>query len=246
MAVIWDILGISPTRDVREIKKAYAALAKKNNPEEHPDEFRRIHDAYKSAMAYARAPVITPAVVADTGENAGAPRKDESFIGLPQRDESSDESGTVEYDFSSVGTHEENSLRIVTYEEKIKAGLLRIEVILKDPTLRNSAYIWQNFFSEGFVHDIINDKEFRTRADELIGKIRFNKSAAEQLVLGFGGKSKYHFDINTCFAFFDMTGRRKRSYYLKSTEETKATIAVVITAIGILAYAIIKAYIELY
>lgn len=51
---MWKILGIEPTADMRAIKKAYAALAKKYNPEEHPEEFQRIFKAYKDACEYAR------------------------------------------------------------------------------------------------------------------------------------------------------------------------------------------------
>lgn len=52
--MFWGILGISPTTDIKEIKKAYSVLAKQNNPEEHPEEFQKIHDAYKKACAYAK------------------------------------------------------------------------------------------------------------------------------------------------------------------------------------------------
>ena len=51
---MWNILGIEPTKDIKAIKAAYAKLAKQYNPEEHPEEFKRIFDAYKSACAYAR------------------------------------------------------------------------------------------------------------------------------------------------------------------------------------------------
>lgn len=51
---MWNILGIEPTKDIKTIKAAYAKLAKQYNPEEHPEEFKRIFDAYKSACAYAR------------------------------------------------------------------------------------------------------------------------------------------------------------------------------------------------
>ena len=51
---MWNILGIEPTTDIKAIKAAYARLAKQYNPEEHPEEFKRIFDAYKSACAYAR------------------------------------------------------------------------------------------------------------------------------------------------------------------------------------------------
>lgn len=50
----WEILGIEPTTDIKKIKSAYAGLAKKYNPEEHPEEFKRVYSAYKAACAYAK------------------------------------------------------------------------------------------------------------------------------------------------------------------------------------------------
>lgn len=49
----WSVLGIEPTDDIRAIKRAYAALAHKISPEDEPEKFRKIHDAYKNALFYA-------------------------------------------------------------------------------------------------------------------------------------------------------------------------------------------------
>lgn len=49
----FNILGIEVTTDVREIKKAYAALVKQYHPEEHPAEWAKIHEAYQAALEYA-------------------------------------------------------------------------------------------------------------------------------------------------------------------------------------------------
>lgn len=50
---IWDILGIDATKDKREIKKAYARLSKEIHPEEKPEEFQRLYEAYQEALQYA-------------------------------------------------------------------------------------------------------------------------------------------------------------------------------------------------
>lgn len=47
---IYQILGISPTRDKKIIRKAYAGLIRKYHPEEHPEKWKEIHDAYTMAM----------------------------------------------------------------------------------------------------------------------------------------------------------------------------------------------------
>ncbi|MBQ8781058.1 MAG: J domain-containing protein, partial [Oscillospiraceae bacterium] len=51
---MWQTLGIQPTTDIKAIKSAYAKLAKQYNPEEYPEEFQKIFDAYKAACAYAK------------------------------------------------------------------------------------------------------------------------------------------------------------------------------------------------
>ena len=48
------VLGIQETTDQRAIKKAYAVLARKYHPEEDPEEFKRIHQAYEEALEYAK------------------------------------------------------------------------------------------------------------------------------------------------------------------------------------------------
>lgn len=50
---IFRVLEIEPTKDKRNIKRAYAAMAKKFHPEENPQEWQQLHDAYEAALAYA-------------------------------------------------------------------------------------------------------------------------------------------------------------------------------------------------
>lgn len=50
MSDIWDMLGIEPTTDRRTIKRAYAEAVKSCHPEEHPEEFKRLYEAYQAAL----------------------------------------------------------------------------------------------------------------------------------------------------------------------------------------------------
>lgn len=43
----FTVLGIEPTTEKKTIKRAYAAKSREFHPEEHPEEFQRIHDAYE-------------------------------------------------------------------------------------------------------------------------------------------------------------------------------------------------------
>ena len=46
-------MQIGPTTDKKKIRKAYAARSKEIHPEEKPEEFKLLYQAYKSALAYA-------------------------------------------------------------------------------------------------------------------------------------------------------------------------------------------------
>lgn len=46
----WEVLGIDPTSDKKEIKKAYARLLKQYHPEENPEEFKQIQTAYQQCL----------------------------------------------------------------------------------------------------------------------------------------------------------------------------------------------------
>ena len=47
----WSILGIESTKDRRAIKRAYAVRLKETRPEDDPEGFQRLHNAYRFALA---------------------------------------------------------------------------------------------------------------------------------------------------------------------------------------------------
>ena len=50
---VWQELGIAPTAEVREIRRAYAQRLRHTHPEDDPEGFQRLRAAYESAMAAA-------------------------------------------------------------------------------------------------------------------------------------------------------------------------------------------------
>lgn len=52
--MFWDILEISKTDDLDVIKKAYAKRLAENHPEENPQKFQEIQQAYQAAVSYAK------------------------------------------------------------------------------------------------------------------------------------------------------------------------------------------------
>ncbi len=49
---IWTILGIEQTTDKRMIKRAYGRRIAQYHPEEYPEEFKTVHEAYEAALEY--------------------------------------------------------------------------------------------------------------------------------------------------------------------------------------------------
>lgn len=52
---MWEILGIPPTRDIKVIRRRYAELVRQYHPEDEPEIYQQIVQAYQAALDYARA-----------------------------------------------------------------------------------------------------------------------------------------------------------------------------------------------
>ncbi len=48
----YSTLGLKEGADIKDVKKAYASLIKQYHPEEHPEEWKKIHDAYTFLCNY--------------------------------------------------------------------------------------------------------------------------------------------------------------------------------------------------
>lgn len=58
----WTILGIAPTDDIRSVKRAYAARLKECRPEDDPQGFAQLREAYEAVLARLASKAKTPAV----------------------------------------------------------------------------------------------------------------------------------------------------------------------------------------
>lgn len=63
----WEILGIEFTTDKKVIRRAYAAKAKEIHPEEKPEEFKVLYEAYQTALGWADHYLRIERIEAETG-----------------------------------------------------------------------------------------------------------------------------------------------------------------------------------
>ena len=165
----WEILGIEPTDDKTAIKRAYTKLAHNTNPEDDPEGYAKLHDAYKAALDYASGKYIFIENIEDLGA-------DEEPAGT----------GKPAFDFSSVrDPNDPFTFNVPEIKNAIKnyrdanhigsfAELFDLE---KQELLNISAFlfklysalavktddpgIWNDFFDEPIISYAINDENFR-------------------------------------------------------------------------------------
>ena len=79
MPWFFEILGIEPTKDKTAIKRAFSKLARKTNPEDDPDGYAKLHEAYRTALDYASGKVI-PVVQFENSEKSPESQYDFSSV----------------------------------------------------------------------------------------------------------------------------------------------------------------------
>ena len=111
----WNILGIPPQADLEAIRAAYAEKARACHPEEAPEEFETLHEAYRAAMAQARQWRSRPA--------EAAPEPD-----LPAPAEEQSSAPETEEDLFAGTEFAHDAIRPEDISAKYEDGILRLSV----------------------------------------------------------------------------------------------------------------------
>lgn len=153
---IWEILGIPPTADIVAIKKAYADRAREWHPEEHPEEFKRLRNAYQTAVKWAKS---------GGGENAGASvepppaKRAEPQQQKPQPDKSEtpreEEEPQPQFSYDDVSSFYQKELEERFFEE--------FYLIAWNPYLQNRKAVWHYFFFRPDYEDLYVHEGFQQK-----------------------------------------------------------------------------------
>lgn len=131
--IFWLTLGIEPTADLTEIKRAYVRELKKHHPEEDPEGFQLLRCAYESALEYAKSPVSSEG-------------DDEEY---EDDDDYSDESD--DYDYSD---DEEDDVQVFdVYDgedlpDSVSAFMDKVETLYDDISRRNDTEAWTELLND--------------------------------------------------------------------------------------------------
>ena len=142
----WEILGIEPTHDVKAIRKRYSELVKLYHPEDQPEIYQQIVEAYQSALREARSNRIRQETVGnETSPIQHFSRQEEKIVASPLNFETLSEESTA---------HESNdSSHVLDFSDYLESEYMirnAIESIVANPdyTIEEQEHLWQQFFNQ--------------------------------------------------------------------------------------------------
>ncbi len=162
----WMILGIEKTDDLRKVKHAYAEKTKLYHPETHPEEFQKLHNAYKCIVAEIRGSVDCPQpIYVQVPEIVPVTEKQVVVVHKSERDVKQDEEFLKLVEDAAEKFEERHT------DKRDPAQVAKVEYILQHD-VRNSKLLQQfqqllynEFFAEGWREFFINE-EFLERQYE--------------------------------------------------------------------------------
>lgn len=154
---IWNTLGITPTNDLTIIKSAYAEKAKLFHPEEHPDEFLALQQAYKSAVKLAKMNArstdghasVTPFNTAPPCPSASeSTASTYTFPSLAHTTASQDEPENSHMQNVSNSNMEEDFSFDEILADTQERFYTEFQLILQNPYLQNNLLCWDYFLNQ--------------------------------------------------------------------------------------------------
>lgn len=142
----WEILGIEPTHDVKTIRKRYSELVKLYHPEDQPEIYQQIVEAYQSALREARSNSTRPETVgSEASSSQHFSNQEEKIVASPLNFETLSEESTA---------HESNdSSHVLDFSDYLESEYLirnAIESIVGNPdyTVEEQEHLWRQFFNQ--------------------------------------------------------------------------------------------------
>lgn len=162
---IFGLLEMEPTDDKRAIKKAYARLVRQYHPEEYPEKWKEIHDAYVAALDMADASMQE----AETPEQSVG-------SGLPETEDTGGLEDAEELDslFETVGELSARQKEARQEEQRQASEKLMqdIQELLEDGLFDPVG--WEEVFRPDNIELLLSRKEYMHRFGECLARYRIH------------------------------------------------------------------------
>lgn len=158
----WKTLGIEPTKDKTEIKRAFTKLAHETNPEDDPEAYSKLHEAYRAALNYASGKTVITKSDPDAGDT------DNGFDFTPVNDDVrplvmdiNDLTNAI-YNFKkTIGIYSYSDLFNKPEKDLKDAAVVLFRYYSALAVKNDDISIWDKFFSEPVISVLMEDSDFR-------------------------------------------------------------------------------------
>ena len=186
----YQILKLEPGASTDEIKEAYSQLSKQFHPEEYPEEFQRIHDAYRTLTRRNRRsrnteniePIPVKFPVEETVE---APVKNDDHENTIYKECSYEEDEKEFYNFDET-LNKANVAEAAEIHEEVLRALAEIKVLMT-PEYCNNKKLFEKYFKKEEYERAFSSPEYVGALATLIEESKLKESIYTYII------SFYHF-----------------------------------------------------
>lgn len=172
-----NILGVKPGASREEIKAAYAELSRRYHPEEYPEEFQRIHEAYRTLSRTAGQ--TKPSSVFE--EEEAQAEEDLKFKKISMQEEEQESS----YDFEKTLGEAEAEVQ-AHLQETIRKALAEVQILLQ-PEYCEKMRLFKKFFQKPEYQEAFCQPEFLQGFADMLERASLKKLIYRYII------SYYHF-----------------------------------------------------
>lgn len=179
----YKILGLNPGAPLDDIKAAYAELSKKYHPEEYPEQFQQIHDAYRTLSRGARRSAgPSPEVHEETLFSEPVEEKTEPlhFQHIEAEEVKSKQEETPSYDFEQALGNAEQKERDRIHELTLKAAA-EMQLLLT-PAYCDKLKLFKAFFQKPEYQDALKKPEFIQRLSDMLADTKLKKAIYRYMI----------------------------------------------------------------
>ena len=184
----YKILGLVAGATPEEIKEAYAVLSKEYHPEEHPEEFQRIHEAYTTLTRRRRTRSAEP-TYSEWDEQREKP--------IQQLEEEPVSEKQPKYDFEHIqsehATQEaptysfEEAMKRAQMEEAVSLHELALEAaaelkVLVSPKYKSNTKAYKTFFEDKKYEAIIRRADFLEKLCDVLENSKLSKQVYNYII----------------------------------------------------------------